>query len=54
MSSKKKKKKKKKREKKKRMSIVSSILKKNCKKINTYHAQESFSVEEDFTPLKSS
>ena len=40
------------------MSIVSSIKKKkkkkNFEKINTYHAQESFSVEEDFTPLKSS
>ena len=27
---------------------------KNCEKINTYHAQESFSVKEDFIPLKSS
>ena len=37
------------------MSIVSNIIKKkNCEKINTYHAQESFSVEEDFIPLKSS
>ena len=36
------------------MSVVSIKKKKNCEKINTYHAQESFSVKEDFTPLKSS
>ena len=27
--------------------------KKTYEKINTYHAQESFSVKKDFTPLKS-
>ena len=31
-----------------------SSKKKNYEKINTYHAQESFSVEEDLIPLKSS
>ena len=36
------------------MSDVSNIEKKNWEKINTYHAQESFSMKEDFTPLKSS